>query len=236
MSDDSKYLARIAQLESEKASLQKAAAKAGIDPAQLAADPVGTLTKAGVNATDITNLLIAQAMGDKAPQELRVLLKTGQQVNAAQSALASKVDELSQHVNEYRVRDAKAAARKSFIALASDKQKYPTLAAAIERDPSMFDEELSGGDAADADRLEARYARVVAPKPPAATDSSAANQEGHSTEATATEDKGTAGVGTAGGAIVLPPIPTDYASGPMTAAAHEAAKQAALAFAAAQKK
>lgn len=227
MSDDSKYLARIAQLESENAGLKKAT-KGGIDPREIAVDPSGALSRAGLPPTDITNLLIAQAMGDKAPQELKVLLKTGQQVNAAQTALSSEVSALSRRIAEYETRDAKAAARKSFIALASDKQKYPTLAAAIERDPSMFDEELSGGDAADADRLEARYARVVAPKAPAATDSTAAKDEGQSTEAKATEDKGTAGVGTAGGALTLPPITTSHASGPMTSEAHEAIKQAVL--------
>lgn len=227
MSEDSKYLARIAQLESDNAGLKKAATRAGIDPRELAVDPSAALSKAGVSPTDITNLLIAQAMGDKAPQELKVLLKTGQQVNAAHTALSSEVKTLSQRLAEYESRDAKAAARKSFIALASDKQKYPTLAAAVERDPSMFDEELSGGDAADADRLEARYARVVAPKAPAAIDSSAAKDAGQSTQAKATEDK-SAGVGTAGGAIVLPAIPTPHTTGPVTAEAHEAIKQAVL--------
>jgi len=192
-----KLLARLAAMESELATLRAAPKKQNngnavndFDPAafarQLMADPVGTFQRMGVSTDHVTRVLVANAMGDQAPPELKVLAAMGPQVSA-QHALDSKVEALSRQLSTLVDSQTKGVARESFKALASDKSKYPHLAKAYAADPSLFDEDLAGGDAAEiAQKLEARLAKTAAAfgvkteTPPA----SEANAEAQTTQST----------------------------------------------------
>ena len=252
MSDDTKKqldaaISRIASLEAELRGKKPASpTAAGIDPRDLASDPIGALKRAGVPLDHVTKIIVAHAMGDQAPQQLREYAAMSQHTSAAQQALATEIQSLRQRVDTYEARDRKDAARKSLQALVADKQKYPTLSAALERDPSIFDEDIaSGGDVAEiADKLETRLARVIGkPAAPAARQDNA-EQNGQSNEAkasdagnTASENKGNtsdnaaakaaAGVGSATD-VTPPPLPKPTSGGPLTPETAEELKQRIL--------
>jgi hypothetical protein len=253
MSDDTQKkldaaIARIATLESELRG-KKASASTTIDPNELVRDPLGAMKRAGVPLDHITKIIVAQAMGDQAPQQLREYVAMSQYTSAAQQALATEIQSLRQRVDAYEARDRQDAARKSMQALVADKQKYPTLADALERDPSIFDEELSsGGDvSAIADKLEARLSRVLGsakPKSSTASQDNAESKDGQSNQAKASgganassENKGNtseraagqpaAGVGSATD-VTPPPLPKPTAGGPLTPESAEELKQRVL--------
>lgn len=198
MSDDiSKALARIAALEAQLSSRNTTPAPstpqpAGIDPQQLAralaSDPVGTMSRLGVPVDHVSRVLVAHQLGDAAPPELRMLAQQGPLVSATQ-AIASDLQTMRQRLESFEERDRKAARRSSFSALAVDKTKYPTLAAAYAKNPALFDSDVDGfqGDpAALADTLEQRLAALapaVGATPPA-SDGNAENT-GQSSQAKA---------------------------------------------------
>lgn len=252
MSDDTKKqldaaISRIASLEAELRGKKPSAATASIDPRDLATDPIGALKRAGVPLDHVTKIIVAHAMGDQAPQQLREYAAMSQHTSAAQQALATEIQSLRQRVDTYEARDRKDAARKSLQALVADKQKYPTLSAALERDPSIFDEDIaSGGDVAEiADKLETRLARVIGkPAAPAARQDNA-EQNGQSNEAKAggsgesptdhnkgntsgeAAAKAAAGVGSATD-VTPPPLPKPTTGGPLTPESAEELKQRIL--------
>ncbi len=168
-SDDrlEKALARIASLEAEVSRSRSDAKKPAFDPAQFArtfaADPVGTMTKMGVPVDHTTRVLVAHALGDQAPPELKVLAAMGPQVSAT-AALSSSVEQMRQRLDDYEAKER----RSSLQALATDKQKYPNLSKAIAADPSFFDAVGKGGSAEDLTAWEARLSKL-APTPPAST-------------------------------------------------------------------
>lgn len=176
MSDD--LLRRLATLESELASLRKPAAPA-FDPNQFRQafinDPVGTLTRMGAPVDHITKVLVANAMGDQAPPELKVLASQGPQLMAHQ-ALEAQVEALSRQLSTMNASSQKAGLRESLKTIGSDKTKYPNLSKAVAADPSLLDEELAshGGTAEElAAKVEARLtkmAAIYAPTPPASTE------------------------------------------------------------------
>ncbi len=184
MSDDTaKLLTRLATMEAELASLRNRKPEASapaFDPAAFraafVADPVGTMTRMGAPVDHVTRVLVAHAMGDTAPPELKVLAAMGPQVNAAQ-ALDAKVEALSRQLSDLNASSSKSGVRESFKAITADKTKYPHLAKALTADPGFFDEDLGthGGSAEDfASKMEARLSKVgtvfgVTIAPPAAS-------------------------------------------------------------------
>jgi hypothetical protein len=127
-------------------------------------DPIGTLTSRGAPVEHLTRVFVANAMGDQAPQELKMLAAQGPQVIAAR-AVESKVEALSRQFSNLVDATTKAATRESFKALTSDKSKYPHLAKAAAADPDLIAEELGahGGTAEElAAKLEARLTKVAA--------------------------------------------------------------------------
>lgn len=182
-------LNRIAQLERDSANARKPAPeKPGFDPAAFAraftADPVGTMKQMGVPVDHTTRVLVAHAMGDTAPPELKMLAQMGPQV-AQQSALSSDVQALRQRLETYEARDARKATLESFKALTADKAKYPHLTKALSADPSLFDEDLAkhGGSAEEiAAQLEARQAKVAAVYAPPPASTNADPQQAQSTQ------------------------------------------------------
>lgn len=164
-----KALARIAALEARESSRPAPSTpNTGIDPQVLArsfaADPVGTMTKLGIPVDHVSRVLVAHALGDQAPPELRMLAQQGPLMSATQ-ALASDLQNVRQRFEAFEERDQKDSRRKSFSALAADKSKYPLLAAAIAKNPELFnsDAESHKGDAAAlAESIESRL-KVLAP-------------------------------------------------------------------------
>lgn len=157
-------LARIAALESRG---HNAPQPAGIDPQQLAralaADPVGTMSRMGVPVDHVSRVLVAHQLGDAAPPELRMLAQQGP-LMSAQQAIASDLQTMRQRLDAYEERDRKEARRTSFSALASDKTKYPTLAAAYAKNPALFNddaESFQGDVAALAENTEKRLAALA---------------------------------------------------------------------------
>lgn len=216
-------LARIAALESEKSTANAARAPQtpALDPRQMAIDPIGTMTRAGVPVDHITRVLVAHAMGDQAPPELRVLAQMGPQVSATQ-ALSSDIGQLRQRLDAYETRDKQQAVRQSFSALAVDKTKYPTLAAAYARDPKLFDSDMEAhrGDAAAlADSLEARLKALASAVTPTASTADAAKQD-QSKSPAGEQVKQAQGVDN-----TPPPLPTGNKSGSFTQEDHQALKE-----------
>lgn len=184
-------IARIAQLEAEVSRARKPEKQApAFDPAAFAralvADPQGTLSKMGVPTDHVAKVLMANAMGDQAPPEWKVLAQMGPQMSAT-NALNSTVEQLRQRLDEAEAR----VARQSFQALAQDKVKYPHLSKALVADPSLFDSDLSAarGSAEEiAATLEGRLAKVaaiVAPPPASAENADTAAQSQQSKAQTA---------------------------------------------------
>lgn len=135
-------------------------------------DPVGVLTRLGVPVDFVTKVFVANALGDQAPPELKALAAMGPQVSHA-AALDSKVESLSRQISTMTEAEKKKAAVQSFKELAKDKTKYPSLAKALETEPSYIDDELAfmeGSAEEYAAKLEGRLskaAKVFAPPPPA---------------------------------------------------------------------
>jgi hypothetical protein len=162
---EAKLLERLAQLEQRLAD--KPAPPA---PAFDHADPIGSLSKMGADVQYLTKLLVANAMGEQAPPELRALAHMGPQV-AATRALEAKLNDLSRQVTDVVTSSSKKAARESFKAVTSDKSKYPALSKALAADPEFFDEDFerhTGSAEEFATRMEARLAKLgLVPTPPA---------------------------------------------------------------------
>lgn len=162
-------MSRLASLEAEVSGYRaraKEPEKPSFDPvafrSAFVADPVGTMTRMGAPVDHITRVLVANAMGDQAPPELKVLAAMGPQVSATH-ALDSKVETLSRQLSALVDSQTKKGARESFQALAADKSKYPHLAKAYAADSSLFDEDVSrGGNAEEiASALETRLKKVA---------------------------------------------------------------------------
>jgi hypothetical protein len=209
LSDDviEKALARIAQLEVEVARSRSDAKKPAFDQAAFARafaqDPVGTMTKMGVPVEHTTRVLVAHALGDQAPPELKVLAAMGPQVSAT-TALSSTVEQLRQQLDVLQA-DKR---RQSFQALATDKSKYPHLSKAIQADPSLVDElDRAGGNAEEAAKaMEARFARVAqvfTPAPAASTHADTSQAQSTQSQAPVTTAAPT------GADPTPPPIPSN---------------------------
>lgn len=183
-------LSRIAQLETEVQGYRARKPEHTLDPAviraALTADPIGALKQMGVPVDHVTRVIVANAMGDSAPPELRVLAAMGPQVTA-QHALDAKVEALSRQLTSLTSAAQSNGVRESFKAVAKDKSKYPHLAKAFAADPALFDEELAkhGGNAEEfATRQEARLLQVGAAMglPPTASEETAADTADHSSQ------------------------------------------------------
>ncbi len=197
-------LAKLAQLEATVSELTRARKAereepSGYSPEQIrqafASDPVGFARSMNVPIEHVTRVLVANAMGDAAPPELKVLASMGPQVNATY-ALDSKVEALSRQLSALNESQSKKSKRESFQALTADKSKYPNLSKAVSADPSLVEEmEAHGGTAEEyATKMEKRLS-VFAPPPASEV---AADEPGHSTKAEP------AGTPNSGG---VPPIP-----------------------------
>lgn len=179
-------MARIASLEADSARRASVSAPQGIDPRALINDPVGTLTRAGLPLDHISKVMVAHVMGDQATPEMRMYSAMGPQVSATQ-ALASDVQAMRQRFEKLDERDRKEAVRSSFTALSADKVKYPLLAAAMVKNPKLFDSDVGShqGDAsALAENLEGRLkatAEAVGYIPPA-SNANADGAQGQSTQ------------------------------------------------------
>lgn len=169
-------LAKIAALETELAQLRRL-------KNDLISNPSGTLQKMGVPKEHITQVLVADALGDQAPPQLRAAAAVGP-VTAAVSSLTEKVDALASRL-ESSDRDTRArATRDATKNLAADKTKYPHLARALAADPTYLDGEAIGDSAENSakaveERL-ARAAKVFGFTPPA-SDEDAGKQQADGT-------------------------------------------------------
>ncbi len=161
-------LAKIAQLEVQVANRPApAAVPQGLDPQQvaraMASDPVGTMTRLGIPVEHVTRVMVAHQLGDAAPPELRALAQQGPLMSATQ-AIAQDLQAMRQRLESFEERDRQVSKRQSFSALASDKTKYPTLAATYKKHPELFDNDAAGfqGDvAAYAESQEKRLAALA---------------------------------------------------------------------------
>lgn len=198
-------LQKLAQLEATVSDLkrsQRAPEPQGLSLEQIRqaylSDPVGFARQVGVPVDHVTRVFVANAMGDQAPPELKVLASMGPQVNATH-ALDSKVEALSRQLSTLTESQTKEARRKSFEALTADKSKYPNLSKAASADPTLIEEfESHGGTAEEfATRMENRL-RLVAPAAPAASDANADDTLDPSTQVKPAGTPNTGGV---------PPIP-----------------------------
>jgi uncharacterized phage infection (PIP) family protein YhgE len=183
-----KLLSRIAAMESELATLRavKPRTDPPFDPEKFRqafyADPVGMVTKMGVPVDHVTRVLVANALGDQAPPELKVLAAMGPQMSAVQAASA-QVEELSRRLSSYEQKEQSAARAQSVKALISDKTKYPHLAKAFAADPSILDD-LGGENAEEAAaKMEKRFS-LVAPPPASVENADASGQSTQSKPAT----------------------------------------------------
>lgn len=162
-------LARIAALEADAAPLR---AKQKEQPKQFdphafvrafVADPVGMMAKMGVPKDHVTKILVADALGDEAPPELKMARQMGAQVNTT-SELSQKLDDLSRRLEALSDKDTRQATRESITKLTADKAKYPHLAAALGKDSSLFDDDIAShkGSAEDlVQLLETRTAKYA---------------------------------------------------------------------------
>jgi len=191
LSDSDKLLARLAALETELSQYraQRAAAKEPVDHTkelqrQLLQDPVGTMQRMGLPVDHMTRVLVANALGDQAPPELKVLAQMGPQVSAT-NALASDLQAMRQRMEELEAERKATAVRASFKAQAQDKQKYPHLAKAVSADASLFEDDIARG--VTAEELESRLARVAKAVAPAASTEYAEIPQDPSTQVQAQE-------------------------------------------------
>jgi hypothetical protein len=182
-------LTRIAALEAQLDSIRKSAPAAPqFDPEAFrrafVANPVGVLQQMGAPIDHITKVLVANAMGDNAPPELKVLASQGPQLMAHQ-ALEAQVEALSRQLSTMNATSQKAGLREGLKTISADKSKYPNLAKAVAADPSLVDEELTGhGGTAEelAAKLEARLSKVAAIYAPPVASVNAANDTVQSTQ------------------------------------------------------
>lgn len=192
---------------------------------EMTINPVATMSKYGVPVDHVSKLMVAHVMGDQAPPELRALAAMGPQVSA-QQALTSELGQLRQRLEQIETRDQQAAVRQSFSTLAVDKTKYPTLAAAYARNPSIFDGDVVGhkGDAAAlADSLERRLKTLAqavgAPQPASTANAGQATSQSSQTQ----QAQGSA---VTGGPVdtTPPPLPSIAKPGVFTQSDHEVTK------------
>lgn len=159
-------MAKIAAMETELAALRKAE-KPAADPRQvareIAGNPVAALAKYGIDKDYVTKVLVADALGDQAPPQLRAMAALGPQV-AAQGELAAEMAALRQRLDASDKERARRETLESTKNLAADKKKYPHLAAALAADPGLIEDEIgrTGASAAEAaTQMEARFARAA---------------------------------------------------------------------------
>lgn len=159
-----------AELATLRAQKRETPAVPQFNPHDFVRDPVGFMSRHGIPTEHVTRVLVASALGDQAPPELKVLASLGPQMSATR-ALEEKFDALSRQLAESA---SSSKARESAKALLSDKSKYPHLAKAFAADPSLEDEMVAAGGNAEeyAKKMEARL-KVVAPAPPPASDANA---------------------------------------------------------------
>lgn len=206
-------LARLAKLDQEMAELRSRSAPQGtpgIDPRAFLQDPVGALTRAGIPIDHVTRVLVANAMGDQAPPELRTLAAQGPLLSK-QSEIEAKLEAVSRQLVE--ITTPKKPTAESVQALISDAKKYPVLSKAAALDPDLITEALAthGGTAEElAAKLEARFSKLM-PATPAASEANADVSTGQSTQANP------AGNTTSGG---VPPIPKQNIGGTFTQEDH----------------
>jgi hypothetical protein len=146
-------------------------------------DQYAVLNELGFSPAEIQHLQrvhVAHAMGDQAPQELKVLAQMGPQISTT-SAIAATVESLSRRLDEQDKRKTQEAAAQSFKSLISDKSKYPNLSVAYAADPSLFEGDVGGGEdvAAIADKLEKRQAALAAVYAPKSGSPSASSNAGY---------------------------------------------------------
>lgn len=192
MSDiDPKFLARLAAMEQELSTLRARPQAAAFDQAafarQMAADPLAAFAKYGVPVEHVTKVLVAHALGDQAPAEMRFAATQGKQVST-QMEMQAEMQAMRATLASIEADKANTSTRASLNTLTADKTKYPTLAAAYAADPTLFDSDVAGhkGDAtALAEALEKRLAKTAAAlgvKPTQAASSDTADNSGQSTQ------------------------------------------------------
>lgn len=195
----------MAKMETELAAFRSAKPAPTFDTQAFIRDPLGTMTRMGIPVDHVTKVLVANAMGEQAPPELKVLAAMGPQVSATH-ALDAKLEALSRQFSELTAAQKTQGARDSWKALIADKSKYPHLAKAVSADASLFDDELSahGGTAEElAATIEAKlakYAAVIAPPP-----ASEANADTKATDAQSKQSTPAPLATTTSGGV--PPIP-----------------------------
>lgn len=166
---------KIAALETELAGLRANNSPHAIKQ-RLVSNPVGFYSSLGLTPdekTHVQRITVADALGDQAPPEMRMLAQLGPQM-AQQSQITQALADLSRRVEELVVAPKKAeATRESLKALIADKVKYPFLSAATTTNSALLDAKLKGrtGEAADiANELEAeakQFAEAYGFKAPA---------------------------------------------------------------------
>lgn len=183
MSDDTQKalqtaLARLAALEAEVSGYRSQKKEPEFDQQafrqKFVTDPIGVMSQMGAPVDHVTRVLVAHALGDQAPPELKVLATMGPTVSATH-ALQAQVEALSRQLTTLTSAEKAKGVRERFKALAKDKTKYPNLASVIESDPSYFDDEISDGadvEAFAASR-EGRLAPLLKLKTPPASEANA---------------------------------------------------------------
>lgn len=222
-------LARIAALEAGKSA--PAAPQPGTFTREqiaqaLTSDFIGTLKQLGVPVEYATKVAVAHGLGDQAPPELRTLAQQGPMLSQ-QMALGSEVQAMRQRLEQFEERERQSQLRTSFNALASDKTKYPFLAAVYAKTPSVIDAELSAhkGDAAAlATALETRHKAIAEAAgyiPPASEGN--AERLGQSTQAKQAQATGVNGLDP-----TPPPLPEGAKTGLFKPEDHDALKERIL--------
>lgn len=137
-------------METELSTLRSQSRAPAQDPLALrqrmVQDPFGYYQSLGMSPAEIEHMQrvhVAQAMGDKAPPELRTLVQLGSQVSTT-SALSSTVEALSRRLDEQEREKQSQAARSSFKTLIADASKYPHLSKAYAANPALFDSRVDG--------------------------------------------------------------------------------------------
>lgn len=163
-------LSRIGSLEGELRG-KKPEVPQGIDPTvlrnQLTLDPIAALRGYNIPDETITHLrtcLIADLLGDAAPQHMKDIARSGKQVIATQASNAAVAD-LSRRFDELTTGQKNKQKRDEFNAITAMKDKYPNLAKAATAKPELFTDSLvkHGGTAEEfAVAEEARLAEVAA--------------------------------------------------------------------------
>lgn len=106
-------------------------------------DPIGTMSRLGIPVEHVNKVLVANAMGDQAPEHLKAMLHMGPQISNTM-ALQNQVETLSRQFSDFMTQQTKSGTRESFKTLTAQKEQYPHLAKALAADPTLFDEDLKG--------------------------------------------------------------------------------------------